>query len=179
MSVSITGYVKPALLKFQSNNTTKPQDAPHWWNQPTYCAKTQYADTDNAYLVDAQSTLYVQQVCGTLLYYAIAVDQIMLVVINSIATAQANATTTTMAEIAWLLNYAATHPDAKLHYHAIDMILHIARNASYLSEERSRSRDGGIFTLSNQLLDNGNKTPTFPTNNGAIHRLWQLIKTVV
>ena len=65
------GYVQAALLKFQSEATTKPQDAPHWWNHPTYGAKTQYSDSKNSDLVDAQSTLYVQQVCGTFLYYAI------------------------------------------------------------------------------------------------------------
>ena len=41
VSVSMPGYVKSALLKFQREATTKPQDAPHRWNQPTYGAKTQ------------------------------------------------------------------------------------------------------------------------------------------
>ena len=79
-------YVQADLLKFQNEATTKPQDVPHWWNQPTYGANNQYDDTDNADLVDAQSTLYVQQVCGIFLYYAILVDQIMLVALNAIAT---------------------------------------------------------------------------------------------
>ena len=69
---------------------------------------------------------------GTFLYYAIAVDQTMLVALNDIATEQAHATTTTMGGIALLLNYTETHPDATLHYHAINIILHIYRNASYL-----------------------------------------------
>ena len=73
------GYFQAALLKFQSETTTKPQDAPHRWNHPTYGAKIQYADTDNADLLDAQSTLYVQRVYGAFFYYAIAVDQTMLV----------------------------------------------------------------------------------------------------
>ena len=71
VSVYMPGYAQVDLINFQSEATTKPQDAPHQWNQPTYGVKTQYADTNNAYLVDAQSTLYVQQVCGMLLYYAI------------------------------------------------------------------------------------------------------------
>ena len=128
------GYVKSALLKFQREATTKPQDAPHRWNQPTYGAKNQYSDTDKADLLDAKSTLYVQQVCGTFLYYAISVDQTMLEALNAISAAQANATTTTMGYIVWLLNYAATHPDATIDYHASDMILHVASDASYLCE---------------------------------------------
>ena len=108
-------YVQAALLKFQSEATKKNQDSPHRWNQPTYGAKTQYSDTDNVDLVDTQSTLYLQKLCGAFLYYSILVYQTMLVSLNSIATAQAHATTTTMVDIVWLLNYAATHPDATLH----------------------------------------------------------------
>ena len=81
------GYLKSALLKFQRKATTKPQNAPHRWNQPTYGAKTQYADTDKADLVEAKSTLYVQQVYGTFLYYALAVDQTMLAALNAISAA--------------------------------------------------------------------------------------------
>ena len=95
VSVSILGYVKAALLKFQRKVTTKPQDALHRWNQSTYGAKNQYSDTDKADLVDAKSTLYVQQFCGTFLYYAIAVDQNMLAALNAISAVQAHVTTTT------------------------------------------------------------------------------------
>ena len=96
------GYAQAALLKFQSKATTKPQDAFHRWNQPTYGAKTQYAETNNTDVVDAQSTLYVQRFCGSFLYYAIAVDQTILVALNAIAIAQAQATTTTTGGIVWL-----------------------------------------------------------------------------
>ena len=83
----MSGYVKAALLKFQLEATTKPQDVLHRLNQPTYGAKTKYADTDKADLVDTKSTLYVQQVCGTFLYYAITVDQTMLAYLNAISAA--------------------------------------------------------------------------------------------
>ena len=129
------GYVKSALLKFQREATTKPQDALHRWNHPTYGAKTQYSETNKADLVDAKSTLYVQQVCGIFLYLAITVDQTMLSALNAISASQANATATTMGDIVWLLNYAATHPDATINYHASDMIINVASDASYLCED--------------------------------------------
>ena len=132
VSVSMPECVKAALLKFQCKASTKTQDSPHQWNQPTYGAKTQYANTKKSDLVDAKSTLYVQQVCGTFLYCAIAVNQTMLAALNSISVAQANSTTTTTGDIVWLLNYAATHPDATINYHASDMIIHVASYASYL-----------------------------------------------
>jgi hypothetical protein len=49
-----------------------------------------------------------------------------------------------------LLNYCATHPDAKIRYHASDMVLHISSDVSYLSEAEARSRTGGHFYLGQQ-----------------------------
>ena len=56
----------------------------------------------------------------------------MLAALNAISAAQANATTTTMGDTFWLLNYVATHPEATIHYHASNMIPHVASDASYL-----------------------------------------------
>ena len=63
----------------------------------------------------------------------------MLVALNAIATSQSQATTITMGDIVWLLNYTATHPDATLHYHDSNMILDVASDVSYLCEELARS----------------------------------------
>ena len=112
--------------------------------------------------MDAQSTLYVQQVCERFLYYAIAVYQIMLVALNSIATSQAQKTTTTKGDIVWLLNYTVAHPDATLYYHASDIILHVASDVPYLCEARAHSRSRGHFLLSNQLVDNRYNHPPSP-----------------
>ena len=101
----------------------------------------------------------------------------MLAALNAISAAQANATTNTMGGIVWILNYAATHPDATINYHARNMILHVASDASRLCEERARSRFGGHFSLANRLVENGNKPPSLPTNNGAKHTLCQIINT--
>ena len=103
----------------------------------------------------------------------------MLAALNSITAAQANTTTTTMGGIVWLLNYSATNPDVTIHYHASDMILHVASDASYLFKERVCSRAGGHFPLSDRLVENGDKPTTLPTNNGAIHTLYQIIKIVM
>ena len=50
---------------------------------------------------------------------------------------------------------------------------------SYLCEERARSRSGGRFFLADGLVKNGDKPPTLPSNNGAIHTLCQITKTVI
>ena len=48
------------------------------------------------------------------------------------------------------LEYVATHPNAKIRYHSIQMHLWIHSDASYLNESKSRSRNGGFFYLSNK-----------------------------
>ena len=103
----------------------------------------------------------------------------MLVDLSTISIAQDHATTTTMGDIVWLLNYMETHLGATLHYLASDMIFYVARNASYLCEERARIQDGSHFPLTYQLIKNGDKPSTLPTNNAVINNLFKLIKTLM
>ena len=88
-----------------------------------------------------------QQIVGTLLYYSIAVEPTILTALGSIAEQQAKGTEKTYSDTLWLLNYADTHPNAKIRYTVIDMILHIHSYASYLSEPRSCSRAGSYYFL--------------------------------
>jgi hypothetical protein len=74
-----------------------------------------------------------QQLTGTLLYYARAVDTTLIMPINVLASEQSKVTAVTAAKVIKLLNYCNTHPKTKIRYHASDMILHIHSDASYLS----------------------------------------------
>jgi hypothetical protein len=80
-----------------------------------------------------------QQITGTLLYYARAVDPTMLVALGTIAVQQSNGTGATADAIVQLLNYCATHPVSTIRYRASDMILRIHRDASCLSEAKAAS----------------------------------------
>ena len=91
-------------------------------------------DDDSSPLLPAITINLVQQIVGTLLYYSIVVDSAMLTALGSIAAQQAKDTEKTYADTLWLLNYADTHPNAKIRYTASDMILHIHSDASYLSK---------------------------------------------
>jgi hypothetical protein len=55
-----------------------------------------------------------------------------------------------------LLNYCNTHPDTKIRYYASEMILHIHSNASYLSENETKSRAGGFFYMGNDNKNDKN-----------------------
>eukprot|EP00957_Ditylum_brightwellii_P116819 8909809-Ditylum_brightwellii.AAC.1 len=59
-----------------------------------------------------QEKTHIQQVLGTLIFYARAVDQTILMVLNTIAAEQEHPTHNMAAAIVQLLNYCAMHPDA-------------------------------------------------------------------
>ena len=55
-------------------------------------------------------TNIVQQVCGSFLYYAIAIDNTILPALSDISLEQSKATTNTAKQVAKLLNYLASNP---------------------------------------------------------------------
>ena len=67
--------------------------------------------------------------------------------LSEIAGQQMKPTNKTMLRVNQFLDYMATHPDAKIRYHASDMILNVHSDASYLTAPNARSRAGGIFFL--------------------------------
>jgi hypothetical protein len=67
--------------------------------------------------------------------------------INVLESEQSNATEGTADKVIELLNYCNTHPETKISYHASDIVLHIHRDASYLSENEAKSRAGGLFYM--------------------------------
>jgi hypothetical protein len=113
------------------------------------------------------------------LYYALAVNPTMLVALGSIAAAQAKATYSTYEATVWLLNYAASHPDATIHYIASDMILHIHSDASYLSEKKARSRAGGHYFLSDLSKSPLEPPTTAPTLNGPLFTIYRIMHNVM
>ena len=60
---------------------------------------------------------------------------------------QAKATQTMLENTKQLLDYLATHPDAKIKIRASDMILNIHSDASYLSAKDAHNKTADIFFL--------------------------------
>ena len=71
----------------------------------------------------------------------------MLTALVSIDAQQSKGTEKTYADTLWLLNYAATHLNAKIRYIKSDMILYIHSDASDLSEPIAHSRAGGHYFI--------------------------------
>jgi hypothetical protein len=147
--VSIPGYIERALQRFEHPPPSRSQHMPHAWVKPQYNAKTQHApQEDTTAAPDATATKRVQEVLGTLLFYARTVDSTLLVVIGTLASQQSKGTKATMQALVHLLNYCATHPNAVVRFHASDMMLHIESDTSYLSAPKAHSRVAGYHFLS-------------------------------
>lgn len=173
VDISMPTYIEKALIRFEHPMPKKPQNSPHAWTKPNYgSAQQMTAAPDDGIPLEPAKIKTLQQIIGVLLYYARAVDSTMLVALGSLAAAQTKSTTNTMKAAEQLLDYAATHPNARVRFNRSQMILHGHSDASYLSESQARSRAGGIFFLSNESYDNA-------PINGAVHVHSSIMKNVV
>ena len=175
LDISMPGYVEKLRKRYHHEVPSKPQHSPYRAPPKIFGAAAQ--DTipaDTTERIDEKRIKVVQQVVGGLLYYARAVDLTILPALSAIASEQTKATEATEARVDQLLDYVATKPNAKVRYHASDMILNIHSDASYLSETQARSRVAGQFFLGS--------TPVKGQSivlNGAIFILCGILKFVV
>ena len=130
-------YARDALNRFNHAAPQKPQYQPFPHVKPNYGAKAQYsAAGDTPTPLSKDKERLVQEVVGTFLYYARAMESTMLPELGSIASQQVSPTEQTMQRVQQLLDYASTHPDAIITYCASDMVLTGHSDASYLSEAK-------------------------------------------
>jgi hypothetical protein len=179
VDLSMPGYITKALARFEHPKPSQPQHAPSAWSQPVYSSMPQLTpQTDTSEPLNKSEITRLQEIIGVLLYYSRAIDSTMLVALGTLASAQTHGTQSTMKAATHLLNYAATHPNATLRYHASDMLLEIHSDASYLSAPKARSRAGGLHFLGNKI---DTSLPNAPpaTPNGAIHVLSNIMRNVL
>ena len=113
----------------------------------------------------------VQAILCTLLHYARAVHNRLMVGLSAIGPQQLSANEQTAATIEEILDHVATYPNDGVTYRASDMILAAHSYAVFNNESKARSRSGAhIFLSENE--------PT-PEWNGAILTISQIIKFVM
>jgi hypothetical protein len=166
------GYFSNVISKFQHDNPKHPQHTPSRYATPVYSAKTQYDTRDVTPPLTAKQCNKIQKVTSSVLYYARELDPTVSMPLNKISMEQTKATEKTQAATDQLLDHLLTHPDAKIRYHASDMILHTHSDASYLSVSNAHSRLGGLFFC-------GDKPPNEDNLNGHILNVEAIIKNVV
>jgi hypothetical protein len=79
-------YINTVLNKYQHTTPAHAEHARHTWNPPIYDAKTQYIEESEG--IPSLSPKYVnrlQQLCGTLLYYARALKTTLIMPVNILA----------------------------------------------------------------------------------------------
>jgi hypothetical protein len=116
LNISMPGYIKKQLLKYE-----------HIMRQVQHCP---YAPEPKRYGINAQPPLpqdntrklnnkeieKIQKIVGSILYYARAVDMMVLMALSTIASEQTKDTERTLEKTYQVLNYLATHPDAKVRF---------------------------------------------------------------
>ncbi len=152
----------------------KPQHCPYAPNPINYRKDNQSpSPIDDSPPLDNAGEKGIQQIVGSFLYYAQAVDPTILMALSDIATQQAAPTENKMKWVNHFLDYMWMHPDAIIRYRASDMILNVHSDASYLSAPKAGSRAGGYFFLGS-IPQDGNPIKL----NGAIHITCIILKLV-
>ena len=182
VELSMPNYVDKALKRFNHPSPKAPQHSPHAHTRPQYGVKQQMAQpvpSDYDALTKAEKK-YVQEVVGTFLFYARAIDATMLPALGTIATGLTILPFYQLKQkINQLMDYAATHSNASIKYIASAMHLWAHTDASYLSEFKARSRAGGFHFLSDKphLPIKSNSLP--PTLNGPVNTISKIIDAVM
>ncbi len=147
VDISMPGYIKKKLQEYQHSLPKRIQNCPYSPEPKRFGVDAQAPiETDETAVLDAKGIKRIQQIVGSILYYARAVDMTVLMALSSIAVEQTKATEKTLGHCLQLLDYLVSNSEAKVRYHASDMIMNIHSDASYLSETKARSRACGHFS---------------------------------
>jgi hypothetical protein len=170
--ISKPSYISLLLLKYKHPHPAKAWLSPYEC-LPIACGSKSYIppDPDASELLDANHKHCVQEIVGSLLYYARAVNNKLLVVLSAIAACQAKATVATEQAVNLLLNYVASYPNDGIVHGASNIIVCAHTDAGFLHKTSSCSRAGAhIYLLENDPI---------LQFNGAILSIAQIIKFVM
>jgi hypothetical protein len=104
-------------------------------NTIAYGQKTQHTpEEDTLAPLLPERLKRVQKIIRSLMYYAQAVDNKLLVALNAISTGQAKATIHMEQIVDTLLNYIATYPNNGIVYRASEMVICMHADAGYLNK---------------------------------------------
>ena len=142
------GYIKKKMLEDNHVVPTQLQSCTYSPEPKQFGFKAQAPLPNNeSPKLDAKDIKRIQQIVGSILYYAHTVDMTVLAALSTIAIDQTKATQRTMDQCIQLLNYLASNQDAKVRFHASDMVMNIHSDASYLSELGAQIRTCGNFFM--------------------------------
>jgi hypothetical protein len=111
-------YVTKALARLRHSPPKKPQHSPHPYATPVYGQKQQYAKpTGTTCQLTPAQVKFCQEFTGIFNYYARVINNAMQTAVSSIAS---SIFTSSWKDISFHINqfldYAATHPNARIQY---------------------------------------------------------------
>jgi hypothetical protein len=149
--LAMPGYLPKALTRFKHPIPTNPQDQPYPHIKPNYGAKTQHtAAEDTSPPLDKEGKRFIQEVCGTFLFYAHGIDGGILPALSALASQQAQPTENTMTLCKSFLDYMASQEEAVLTYKASDMVLAI--HSDHSASDGSTTRNALQFPKAKSSL---------------------------
>ncbi len=141
-------YIKKKLQEYSHVIPSRIQMCPYSPEPKKIGSEAQAPFPPNASSkLDEKGIKRIQKIVGSILHYARAVDMTVLAGLSTIAINQTKATKRTMERCIQLLDYLVSNQNAKVRFHASDMVLNIYLDASYLSELGARSRTCGHFFM--------------------------------
>ncbi len=161
----------PVLKKFP-NPARRGAATPAIYTPPAYGKSSQEpTPEDHRTRLLPPGAKRIQEIVGSVLYYARAIDNTLLQAVNALSSQQTHPTQNTNVAAERLLSYCTRYPNNVLVLSACDMVLHVQVDASYLSRPGSRSVAGGILYLGNRDAPE--------QVNGAVHAFSTVIQSVV
>jgi hypothetical protein len=149
------GYIQKGLQEYEHIHPKKKQHCPYSPEPKQLGSKAQWPLPGiDSKLLDEGGKKPDPKVVRSILYSACAVDMTVLMALSTITMSQVNPTENTKTHCVQLLEYLATHADAKIRCYASDMIMNIHSDASYLSKNKASSRACGHFLMGWKLVDN-------------------------
>jgi hypothetical protein len=146
VDISMPGYIKKKLQEYKHLLPGRIQYCPYSPEPKKFGSDAQAPLLPDATpVLNAKGIKWIQQIVGSILYYARAVDMTVPMALSSIAVEQMKATEKTMERCIQLLDYLASNSEAKVRFHVSDMIMNIHLDVSYLSETKARSKACGHF----------------------------------
>jgi hypothetical protein len=131
---SMPGYTQKKLQEYGHIIPKQIQSCPYSPEPKQFGSEVQSPlPPDSTSKLDKKGVKRIQQMVRSILYYARAVDMTVLIALSTIAIEQTKATETTMGRCMQLLDYLASNQEAKVRFHASNMIMNTHSGASYLS----------------------------------------------
>ena len=176
MTLSMPAYI-PSLLRQLRPSGIRPAPSPAIYTPPSYGSTApQITPVDLSPLASPAQHKEIQVVCGSLLYYARALDPTFLPATTALASSQARPTLNAVAASNRLLSYAAAHPNHSITIRRSNMTLTAACDASFLSRPKSGSVAGATFHLGPVPSTDPASPPTTPSV--ALHKFSTRIPVV-